>query len=86
MAPNYDAAHADDEADGAMDKAINALKNKVWNDDDVPFFFAQVEIKMKSAGVKSNFSKLQVLSTIIPKKVEEEIKSILIKQVDIIYL
>ena len=79
MAPpvNYDAHHADDEADNAMDKAINALKNKQWGEDDLRFYFAQIEVQMKKAGVKSNFTKLQVLSTIIPKKVEDEIKNIL---------
>ena len=78
--PNYDAAHADDEADNAMDKAINALKNKAWAEDDLKFYFSQVEIQMKKAGVKSNFTKLQVLATILPKKVEDEIKTLLMKQ------
>ena len=76
-ATNYDAQHADDEADNAMDKAINALKNKVWSDEDLKFYFSQIEIQMKKAGVKSNFTKLQVLSTILPKKVEDEIKNLL---------
>ena len=80
MAPNYDAAHADDEADGAMDKAIATLKNFHWMEEDLKFYFAQVEVKMKAAGVKSNFTKLQVLSTLLPKKVIEEIKHILSKQ------
>ena len=79
-AVNYDAHHADDEADNAMDKAINALKNKAWSEDDLKFYFVQVEIQMKKAGVKSNFTKLQVLSTILPKKVEDEIKNLLMKQ------
>ena len=78
--PNYDATHADDEDDKAMDKAINALRGKEWAEDDLKFYFQQVEIKMKSAGVKSNFTKLQVLSTILPKKVTDEIKGILCKQ------
>ena len=60
-AVNYDAHHADDEADNAMDKAINALKNKAWGEDDLKFYFAQIEVQMKKAGVKSNFTKLQVL-------------------------
>ena len=77
---NYDAHHADDEADNAMDKAINALKNKEWGEDDLPFYFQQIEIQMKKAGVKSNFTKLQVLSTVLPKRVSDEIKSILRKQ------
>ena len=82
MAPttNYDAAHADDESEHAMEKAVNALKNKVWNEQDLAFYFSQVEIKMKSAGVKSNFTKLQVLSTILPQKVEDTIKNLLKKQ------
>ena len=49
-AVNYDAHHADDEADNAMDKAINALKNKAWSEDDLKFYFAQVKIQMKKAG------------------------------------
>ena len=53
---NYDAHHADDEADNAMDKAINALKNKAWGEDDLNFYFAQIEVQMKKAGVKSNFT------------------------------
>ena len=82
MAPtvNYDAAHADDEEGNAMEKAMNALRGKEWAEDDLKFYFQQVEIKMKSAGVKSNFTKLQVLSTILPKKVTDEIKNILCKQ------
>ena len=82
MAPtvNYDAAHADDEAENAMDKAINSLKNHAWMEEDLKFYFGQVEVKMKAAGVKSNFTKLQVLSTIVPAKVIAEIKSILTKQ------
>ena len=77
---NYDALHEEGEADNAMDKAINALKNKEWGEDDLQFYFQQVEIQMKKAGVKNNFTKLQVLSTVLPKKVSDEIKSILRKQ------
>ena len=77
---NYDALHEEGEADNAMDKAINALKNKEWGEDDLQFYFQQIEIQMKKAGVKSNFTKLQVLSTVLPKRVSDEIKSILRKQ------
>ena len=82
MAPtvNYDAAHADDEVDTAMDKAIGSVKNIHWMEEDLKFYFSQIEVKMKAAGVKSNFTKLQVLSTILPKKVVEEIKNILARQ------
>ena len=82
MAPtvNYDASHADDEAAGAMEKAVNMLRNFPWTEDDLNFYFAQVEVKMKSAGVKSNFTKLQVLSTILPTKAINSIKNLLKKQ------
>ena len=82
MAPptNYDAQHGDDEAANAMEKAVNMLRNFPWSEDDLAFYFAQVEVKMKSAGVKSNFTKLQVLSTIIPPKAINAIKNILKKQ------
>ena len=78
--PNYDATHADDEEGNAMEKAINSVKSVHWMEDDLKFYFAQLEIKMKAAGVKSNFTKLQVLSTTLPKKAVEEIKTILQKQ------
>ena len=82
MAPtvNYDAHHADDEGENAMEKAISSLKNHPWMEEDLKFYFSRVEVKMKAAGVKSNFTKLQVLSTIIPAKVMTELKSLLSKQ------
>ena len=79
-ATNYDAQHADDEAANAMEKAVNVLKNFPWTQDDIAFYFSQVEVKMKTAGVKSNFTKLQVLSTILPPKAIHAIKNILKKQ------
>ena len=48
MAPpaNYDAHHADDEAEGAMDKAINSLKNFAWLETELKFWFAQISETM----------------------------------------
>ena len=82
MAPpvNYDAQHVDGEAAGAMEKAVNMLRNFPWTDEDLQFYFAQVEVKMKSAGVTSNFTKLQVLSTILPSKAINAVKNLLKKQ------
>ena len=77
---NYDAQHADDEAAGAMEKAVNMLRNFQWQQEDLHFYFAQVEVKLKQSGVKSNFTKLQVLSTILPPKAINSIKNILKKQ------
>ena len=58
----------------------HVLKNFPWTQDDIAFYFSQVEVKMKTAGVKSNFTKLQVLSTILPPKAIHAIKNILKKQ------
>ena len=79
---NYDEENVEVENEGAMQAAISALKGYPWSDEDLPFYFSQVEIKMKSAGVKKNFTKLQVLSTILPRKAIEDIKEILRKQED----
>ena len=42
-------------------------------------FSNRVETRMGSAGVKKNFTKFQILSEILPTKVQEEVKSLLIK-------
>ena len=65
---NYDKADGEDDAN-AMSSAINALKGKEFEENDLKFYFKQVEIKMKGAGVKKNFTKLEVLSSILPTRV-----------------
>ena len=47
-----------------------------WDDNDVAFFFSKVEIKMSAVGVKKQYTKFQVLSTVLPKKVEDQVKSL----------
>ena len=48
-----------------------------WDKDDLLFHFGQIEIKMAAVGVKKNFTKFQVLATIIPKDVMDEVKPLL---------
>ena len=67
-----------DEA-GALKEACQNLAKYEWSDDDLLFYFNQIEIKMSAAGVKKNFTKFQVLSTIIPAKVMNQVKSLLRK-------
>ena len=76
---NYDQEDGVDEAN-AMQSAVAAVKHIKWDQNDLPFFFKQVEIKMKSNGVKKNFTKLEVLTTILPPRVTDEIKPILRKE------
>ena len=76
---NYDEQNGQDE-DKAMQGAVAALRNFKFQEDDVPFFFQQLEIKMKSNGVKKNFTKLEVLTTVLPMKVINAIKPLLRKQ------
>ena len=78
---DYDKADGEDDAN-AMSSAINALKGKEFEENDLKFYFKQVEIKMKGAGVKKNFTKLEVLSSILPTRVINEVKPILRKEED----
>ena len=76
---NYD-VQCDEDGPNAMENAERKLKAVVWDRSDLSFFFGQAEIKMKSAGVKRNFTKMQVLTTILPKNVIDECKRILRKE------
>ena len=62
----------------ALQEACGNLKLLQWDDADVKFFFQQAEIKMAAVGTKKQYTKFQVLSTIIPKKVQDEVKDILV--------
>ena len=81
MATNYDAQTGTDD-DGALEKACHNLKGYAFDENDLKFYFQQVELKMRKAGVKSSFTKLLVLSSILPEKVIDEVKSILRKEED----
>ena len=67
-----------DEA-GAMREACRNVEKMEWDDNDVAFFFSKIEIKMSAVGVKKQYTKFQVLSTVLPKKVEDQMKPLLIK-------
>ena len=79
--PNYDALNGEDD-DKAMQNATAALRNFKYMEDDLTFFFQQLEIKMKSNGVKKNFTKLEILTQVLPTHVINGIKPILRKQED----
>ena len=63
----------------ALSEALRHLSNFAFEQDDLGFYFNQIETKMAAAGVKKNFTKLQVLSSIIPPHVTKEVKSVLRK-------
>ena len=54
---DYDATNGVDGAD-ALSKAIQALKPVQWEDEEIKWFFNQVEIKLETAGVKKQWTKL----------------------------
>ena len=78
---NYD-AQCDADGANAMENACRNIKGVAFNENDLNFFFNQVEIKLQMSGVKKNFTKLQAISTILPPNVTEEIKDILRKRED----
>ena len=61
----------------AIREACRSLEKLEWDADDINFFFNRAETRMKVAGVKKNYTKFQVLSEIIPKKVQDQVKPIL---------
>ena len=68
------------DTEGAMAAAMKSLERLQWSDDDVNFYFNRAETRMKIAGVKKNYTKFQILSEIIPTKVQNAVKSILRKE------
>ena len=63
--------------DRAMQDACRNLERFEWQPEDLPFYFNQIEAKMAAAGVKKNYTKFQVLSTILPRKVQDQVKPLL---------
>ena len=77
---DYEAANEADKPD-ALSKAINGMKGlTAFDPNDINFFFNQVEIKMQAHGVLKQFTKLQVLTTVLPQNVFSEIKPLLSKK------
>ena len=76
---NYDQVDGVDTA-SAFEAACRNIKGYEWNEEDLEFYFNQIEIKMQAVGVKKQFTKLQVLSTILPQKVTNQVKPLLRKK------
>ena len=62
---------------GALREACQSLTKLEWDNNDVKWFFNRAETRMKMAGVKKNYTKFQILSEIIPKLVQDEVKPLL---------
>ena len=76
---NFEDENGEDDAK-ALQEGCRTLERFQWDEVDVLFSFSQVEIKMKAVGAKKQFTKMQILSTVIPKKYQEGVKKILRKQ------
>ena len=64
---NFEDEDGNDNAN-AMQEACRNLQRLEFEESDLDFWFSQVEIKMGAVGVKKNFTKFQVLSSIIPTR------------------
>ena len=71
---DFDAENGNDPNDVYTKAAHIKLE---YNPNNVEFWFNQIEAKMRFAGVASQWTKLQVLITLIPSNVSEEIKHLL---------
>ena len=76
---NFEDENGNDTA-GAMSEACRNLANFKWIEDEVDFYFSQCEARMAAAGVKKQFTKFQVMATILPQKVIMATKHILKKK------
>ena len=70
---NYDEQTGEDSAN-ALEKACNSLRGYEFKYNDLDYYFNRIELLMKAAGVKNNYTKFQALSFILPAKVEDEVK------------
>ena len=76
---NYDSTTGED-TENALEKACHMLKGYEFQQNDLDYYFNQVELKMRQVGVKKNYTKLLVLTSILPLRVSDQVKSILRKQ------
>ena len=63
----------------ALELACKQLDKFQWMDEDVKFYFQQVEARMAAVGVKKQWTKFLVLQTILPMKILQYVKSTLRK-------
>ena len=62
---------------GAMESATRTIQHLAWDDTDLLFYFQQLEAKMAATGVKKQYTKFQILSTFLPKRVQDQVKPLL---------
>ena len=75
MPPKYDEANTTDPDD--LFQKVGNIKLEWPDDDDIVFWISQLETKMRFAGIKSQFLKLQVLTNVLPAKLMPPIKPLL---------
>ena len=67
------------DGENALEKGCRALEKLEWSYDNIPFFFNRCETRMAMHGVKKQYTKFQILSEILPSKVQEEVMPLIIK-------
>ena len=77
---NFEDENVDDVDANAMMNACRQLEKLTWAKDDLQFVFASFELRAAACGVKKNYTKFQVLSSILPPDVQQEVKHLLIMQ------
>ena len=72
----FDKEDGEDDAN-ALRESCRSLEKLEWDEADLKFFFNRAETRMKLNGAKKQYTKFQVLSEIIPKRVQDEVKELL---------
>ena len=60
-------------------KKLSTLKNRIFNKNEVEFWFTSFEASLKHIGIKSQWSKREVLHNLLPDDVQVAVKHILKK-------
>ena len=76
--PAFEDENGADKAN-ALSDALKSLSNHKYEEDELQYWFNRAEILMAAAGVKKNFTKMQVISTLLPPHVNSEVRPLLSK-------
>ena len=72
--------NADDDED--YYKKLSTVKNRVFNRNEVEFYFTSLEASLKHIGVKNQWSKREILHNLLPEDIQTQVKHILKKDQD----
>ena len=78
--PNFDVENGVDDAD--YYKKLGPISNRTFNTKEPEFWFTSIESSLKHIGVKSQWSKREILQNLLPEAIQLELKHLFRKDKD----